>query len=43
MGMFSLRMSFGLRVDEWVMTEQITEAATVADEQSDLMKPITIA
>ncbi|GAB3584462.1 hypothetical protein GCM10027406_30890 [Leifsonia lichenia] len=38
MGMLALRMSFGLRVDEWVKTEQIMEAATVAQEQPELMR-----
>ena len=39
MGMIALRMSFGLRVDEWVKTEKINESATVADEQPDMLKP----
>lgn len=40
MGMLALRLSFGLRVDEWVKTERITETATVAEEQADMLKPL---
>lgn len=41
MGMYALRMSFGVRADEWVRTGMIDSDATVVDEQAELLAPLT--
>jgi hypothetical protein len=41
MEMYALPMSFGARADEWVRTGTINSDATVAEEQAELLAPLT--